>query len=189
MNSYPVSREVPLPAPKIDKPPRQCYPSVAIAQTDDDGGEMRAVIQRVAEGSVSVGGETVGRTGPGLVILLGVGYGDGEREAERLAAKIAHLRIFSDEQDKTNLSALDVAAEALVISQFTLYADCKRGRRPSFTGAASPELAEPLVSYFVGKLRELGLPRVETGSFGAKMLVKIYNDGPFTVVLDTADLP
>jgi D-tyrosyl-tRNA(Tyr) deacylase len=149
---------------------------------------MRAVIQRVSQGTVAVGGEIVGRIGPGLVVLLGVGRDDGEREAEELAAKIAHLRIFADDQGKTNLSALDVGGEMLVISQFTLYADCKKGRRPSFSHAAPPDLAEPLVAYFAGQLRQLGLPRVETGAFGAEMLVEIYNDGPFTVVLDTEEL-
>lgn len=145
---------------------------------------MRAVIQRVRQGKVSVEGQTIGEIGPGLVILLGVGHGDGPAEADQLAAKIATLRIFSDAEGKTNLSLLDVEGEALVISQFTLYADCRKGRRPSFTDAALPEVAAPLVEHFAGQLRQAGVRRVETGQFGAVMLVEIYNDGPFTIVLD-----
>jgi D-tyrosyl-tRNA(Tyr) deacylase len=149
---------------------------------------MRAVIQRVSEGRVSVEGEGIGEIGPGLVILLGAGEGDGQAEADRLADKIATLRILSDAEGKTNLSVLDVDGEALVISQFTLYADCRKGRRPSFVHAAPPEIALPLVDYFADRLRQAGIRRVETGEFGAKMLVEIHNDGPFTVVLDTDDL-
>lgn len=149
---------------------------------------MRAVIQRVSHGRVSVKGETVGEIGLGLVILLGAGHGDGQAEADRLADKIANLRIFADAEGKTNLSILDVAGEALVISQFTLYADCRKGRRPSFIHAAPPEIAAPLVEYFAGRLRQAGIRRVETGVFGAMMLVEIHNDGPFTIVLDTKDL-
>ena len=149
---------------------------------------MRAVIQRVSHGRVSVEGETVGQIGLGLVILLGAGHGDGQAEADRLADKIANLRIFADAKGKTNLSILDVAGEALVISQFTLYADCRKGRRPSFIYAAPPEIAAPLVEYFAGRLRQAGIRRVETGEFGAMMLVEIHNDGPFTIVLDTEDL-
>jgi D-tyrosyl-tRNA(Tyr) deacylase len=152
------------------------------------GEEMRAVIQRVSEGRVTTGGEVVGRIGPGLVILLGVGHDDGEKEAEKLAAKIAHLRIFADDQGKTNLSALDVGGEMLVISQFTLYADCRRGRRPSFTGAARPEVAQPLLACFVRALESEGVSHVAAGVFGAYMLVEIHNDGPFTILLDTDDL-
>jgi D-tyrosyl-tRNA(Tyr) deacylase len=149
---------------------------------------MRAVIQRVRQGRVSVEGETVGEVGPGLVILLGAGHGDGQAEADRLADKIANLRIFSDAQGKTNLSILDVDGEALVISQFTLYADCHKGRRPSFVHAAPPDVAAPLVDHFAERLRQAGLRRVETGEFGAMMLVEIHNDGPFTIFLDTDDL-
>ncbi len=149
---------------------------------------MRAVIQRVREGLVSVEGVTIGRIGPGLVILLGAGPEDGQAEADRLADKIANLRIFADAEGKTNLSVLDVGGEALVISQFTLYADCRKGRRPSFVHAAPPDVAAPLVDYFAGRLRRAGLKRVETGEFGAMMLVEIHNDGPFTIVLDTDDL-
>ena len=149
---------------------------------------MRAVIQRVREGRVSVEGATVGEIGSGLVILLGAGHGDGQAEADRLADKIANLRIFADAEGKTNLSVLDVGGEALVISQFTLYADCRKGRRPSFVHAAPPDVAAPLMDYFAGRLRQAGLGRVETGEFGAMMLVEIHNDGPFTIVLDTDDL-
>ncbi len=149
---------------------------------------MRAVIQRVRQGRVTVEGRVVGEIGPGLVILLGVGPGDDPATADRLADKIAHLRIFADAGGKTNLSLLDVGGQALVISQFTLYADCRKGRRPSFTDAAPPEIAAPLVEYFAGRLRQAGVPRVETGEFGALMLVEIHNDGPFTVILDSDDL-
>jgi D-tyrosyl-tRNA(Tyr) deacylase len=149
---------------------------------------MRAVIQRVRKGRVSVEGETLGEIGPGLVILVGAGHDDGQTEADRLADKIANLRIFADEEGKTNLSALDVGGEALVISQFTLYADCRKGRRPSFIYAAQPDVAAPLVDYFADRLRQAGIRRVETGEFGAVMLVEIHNDGPFTIVLDTDDL-
>jgi D-tyrosyl-tRNA(Tyr) deacylase len=137
---------------------------------------------------VSAEGATLGEIGPGLVILLGAGHGDGQAEADWLADKIANLRIFADAEGKTNLSILDVGGEALVISQFTLYADCRKGRRPSFIHAAPPQVAAPLVDYFAGRLRQAGLSRVETGEFGAMMLVEIHNDGPFTIVLDTDDL-
>ena len=149
---------------------------------------MRAVIQRVRQGRVSVEGQTIGEIGPGLVILLGAGEGDNQAEADRLADKVANLRIFSDAGGKTNLSILDVGGQALVISQFTLYADTRKGRRPSFVHAAAPEVAAPLVDYFAERLRQAGIDRVETGEFGAKMLVEIHNDGPFTIVLDTEDL-
>ena len=149
---------------------------------------MRAIIQRVREGRVSVEGKTIGEIGPGLVILLGAGHGDGPAEADKLAAKIASLRIFADAQGKTNLSLLDVDGEALVISQFTLYANCRKGRRPSFVHAAHPDVAAPLVDDFAGRLRQAGVRRVETGRFGAMMLVEIHNDGPFTIFLDSDDL-
>jgi D-tyrosyl-tRNA(Tyr) deacylase len=149
---------------------------------------MRAVIQRVREGRVSVAGETIGEIGSGLVILLGAGQEDGQAQADRLADKIANLRIFADAEGKTNLSILDVGGEALVISQFTLYADCRKGRRPSFVHAAPPDIAAPLVDYFAGRLQQAGIRRVETGEFGAMMLVEIQNDGPFTIVLDTDEL-
>ncbi|MGD9375636.1 MAG: D-aminoacyl-tRNA deacylase [Anaerolineae bacterium] len=149
---------------------------------------MRAILQRVSKGRVSVEGQIAGEIGPGLVILLGVGHKDEQAEADRLADKIANLRIFADRDGKTNLSILDVGGQALVISQFTLYADCRKGRRPSFTKAAPPDTAAPLVDYFVERLRQAGIRRVETGEFGAMMLVEIHNDGPFTIILDTATL-
>jgi D-tyrosyl-tRNA(Tyr) deacylase len=135
-----------------------------------------------------VHGKVRGAIGLGLVILLGAGHGDGEPEADWLADKIANLRIFPDAEGKTNLSALDVGGEALVISQFTLYADCRKGRRPSFVDAAPPDLAAPLVDHFSERLRQAGIQRVESGEFGAMMLVEIHNDGPFTIVLDTDEL-
>lgn len=147
---------------------------------------MRAVLQRVIKGSVTVEGRITGAIGPGLVILLGVGDGDAVADAELLAGKIANLRIFSDADGKFNLSALDVQAGMLVISQFTLFADCRKGRRPSFTDAARPELAVPLYEKFVEILRSMGFV-VETGEFQADMLVEIHNTGPVTIWLDTAE--
>lgn len=144
---------------------------------------MRIVVQRVTKASVSVDGKVVGHIGPGLVVLLGVARHDGEKQARFLASKVANLRIFADEQSKFNLSALEVGAEALVVSQFTLYGDARKGRRPSFSKAAPPEIAEPLVGAFVAFLEEEGL-HVETGIFGAMMLVEIHNDGPVTIILD-----
>jgi D-tyrosyl-tRNA(Tyr) deacylase len=149
---------------------------------------MRAVIQRVQRGQVSIEGRIVGQIGQGLVILVGAGHGDGQPEADRLADKIANLRIFADAEGKTNLSLLDVSGEALVVSQFTLYADCRKGRRPSFVYAAAPEVAEPLVENLAQRLRQNGVSRVEMGEFGAMMLVEIENDGPFTIFVDTETL-
>jgi len=149
---------------------------------------MRAVIQRVSRGRVLVDDTVLGEIGRGLVILVGAGQGDEPEDAERLAAKIAGLRIFPDAEGKTNLSLLDVDGEALVISQFTLYADCRKGRRPSFTDAALPDVAEPLVDHLAAALRQDGVRRVETGRFGAMMMVEIHNDGPFTIWLDSSDL-
>jgi D-tyrosyl-tRNA(Tyr) deacylase len=149
---------------------------------------MRTVIQRVRRGRVTVEGQMVGEIGPGLVILLGIGQDDSRAEADRLASKIANLRIFSDEEGKTNLSLLDIDGEALVISQFTLYADCRKGRRPSFIHAGHPDVAAPLVDYFADRLRQAGVDRVKTGTFGALMLVEIHNDGPFTIFLDSSEL-
>ena len=149
---------------------------------------MRAIIQRVKRGAVSVDGKTTGTVDTGLVVLIGATHKDTEAEAQRLAHKTANLRIFEDDAGKMNLSALDVGAGILVVSQFTLYADCRRGRRPSFTEAAPPEVAEPLVEHFVGALREAGIARVETGVFRAYMLVEIHNDGPVTIILDTDKL-
>ncbi len=147
---------------------------------------MRAIIQRVSRAAVRVDNEVLGAIGPGLVVLLGVGEGDGEAQARVLAQKIANLRIFADVDSKFNLAALDAGAEMLVVSQFTLFADTRKGRRPSFSGAARPEIAEPLVQRFCAELRSLGL-RVAEGRFGAMMLVEIHNDGPVTIWLDTAD--
>lgn len=147
---------------------------------------MRAIIQRVSRAAVSVDDEVLGAIGPGLVVLLGVGEGDGEAQARVLAQKIANLRIFADAGSKFNLAALDAHAEMLVVSQFTLFADTRKGRRPSFSGAARPEIAEPLVQRFCAELRSLGL-RVAEGRFGAMMMVEIHNDGPVTIWLDTAD--
>lgn len=149
---------------------------------------MRAILQRVTHGRVTVAGEVVGQTGPGFVILLGVTHSDTVADAKKLAEKTANLRVFEDTQGKMNLSALDVGAAMLVISQFTLYADAKKGRRPSFTDAAAPDIAEPLVKQFVGFLQDLGVSGVETGVFGAEMLVSLENDGPVTIILDTATL-
>jgi D-tyrosyl-tRNA(Tyr) deacylase len=144
---------------------------------------MRVVIQRVRQGRVSVDGQTIAEIGRGLVILTGIGPQDGEAQAAYLAEKIANLRIFADAEGKTNLSALDVGGEAIVVSQFTLYADTRKGRRPSFTDAAPPELAEPLVDRFAEVLREQGIP-TQTGQFGAEMLVEIDNDGPVTIWIE-----
>jgi D-tyrosyl-tRNA(Tyr) deacylase len=144
---------------------------------------MRAVVQRVSRGSVSVGGEVVGAIEQGVVVLVGVTHGDTEVQAEWLAQKIAGLRIFEDREGKMNAGLLDVDGAALVISQFTLYADARKGRRPSFTNAARPEVAEPLVEHFIQTLRDHGVP-VETGVFRAHMLVEIHNDGPVTILLE-----
>lgn len=144
---------------------------------------MRAVVQRVSRASVTVNGQVVGHIGRGLMILLGVRTGDTQAEARWLAHKIAGLRIFSDDEGKFNLSVQDVGGAALVVSQFTLYGNARKGRRPSFTDAAAPDLAEPLVSHFVEFLHAEGLP-VETGVFGAAMQVEIHNDGPVTLILE-----
>ena len=148
---------------------------------------MRIVLQRVTQASVSVEGDVVGAIDRGLLILVGVAEGDREEQAEALARKVAGLRIFADAEGRFNESLLDIRGSALVVSQFTLHADVRKGRRPSFTSAARPEVAEPLVDYFARSLREQGVP-VETGVFGAMMSVALVNDGPFTVVIDSADL-
>jgi len=144
---------------------------------------MRLVIQRVRRGRVAVGAETLAEIGPGMVILVGVGRADTPAEAEWLADKCAGLRLFEDEQGKTNLSIHDVGGQALVVSQFTLYADARKGRRPSFTDAAPPEIADPLVRHFAERLAAAGVP-TRTGLFGAHMLVEIENDGPVTILLE-----
>jgi D-aminoacyl-tRNA deacylase len=147
---------------------------------------VRALLQRTSGASVRVGGETVGEAGAGLVVLLGVGPEDDEATADALARRVTELRIFDDEAGRTNLSLVDVGGAVLVVSQFTLYADTRRGRRPGFIGAAAPELAERLYLRFVAALRRLGV-EVATGQFGAVMEVELVNDGPFTIWLDTAE--
>lgn len=147
---------------------------------------MRALLQRTTGARVRVGDEVVGSVDRGLVVLLGVGPNDDEATADMLARKVAELRIFEDEAGRTNRSVLDVGGRALVVSQFTLYADTSRGRRPGFTAAAPPELAERLYLRFAAALAEIGVP-VATGRFGAEMTVELVNDGPFTIWLDTAE--
>jgi D-tyrosyl-tRNA(Tyr) deacylase len=149
---------------------------------------MRTVLQRVRKGTVRVDGQIVGAVDVGFVALVGVTHSDTQAEAELLARKTAKLRVFEDAEGKMNLSALDVGAGMLVISQFTLFADAKKGRRPSFVDAARPEIASPLVDYFVERLRAEGIQHVETGIFGALMQVEIHNEGPVTIILDTAEL-
>ena len=145
---------------------------------------MRIVLQRVSEASVTVGGEVVSRIGPGLLLLVGVAAGDGEAQADWLAEKVVGLRIFGDGEGKMNLSVRDVGGEVLAVSQFTLLADTRKGKRPSFVRAAPPEEAEPLFDHFCERLRASGVGTVETGSFGAMMQVALVNDGPVTIVLE-----
>jgi len=149
---------------------------------------MRIVLQRVRRGSVTVDGAVTGAVELGYVALVGVTHGDTRAQAELLARKTANLRVFEDAAGKMNLSALDVGAGVLVISQFTLYADTRKGRRPSFTDAAAPDLAAPLVDYYAERLRAEGIQRVEHGVFGAMMRVEIHNDGPVTILLDSDEL-
>ena len=148
---------------------------------------MRALIQRVSSASVTIDGEVNGSVNQGLLILLGVTHTDTENDALYLAEKIANLRIFCDEQDKMNLSLLDINGEALVISQFTLYGDCRKGRRPGFSDAARPELADPLYERFIALLKEQGVKKVDTGRFGADMKVELLNDGPVTIIIDSKE--
>jgi D-tyrosyl-tRNA(Tyr) deacylase len=145
---------------------------------------MRAVVQRVSESSVAVGPEVVGRIGRGLLVLLGVATTDTEKESDYLAAKIVNLRIFEDEGGRLNRSLIEVGGEMLVVSQFTLLADCRKGRRPSFTAAAEPELAARLYEHFVRQTAKLGIP-VQTGRFQALMAVSLVNDGPVTLIIDS----
>jgi len=145
---------------------------------------MRAVIQRVTEARVSVRDEIVSSIGPGLCILLGIGVNDGEKDAEFLAAKISSLRIFEDEQGKMNRAVRDINGELLVVSQFTLYGECRKGNRPSFSAAAAPQPAKYLYEYFVQRLRQTGL-EVAMGKFRAHMKIALVNDGPVTLILET----
>lgn len=145
---------------------------------------MKIVLQRVKNASVSVDGEEVSAIGPGLLLLVGVASGDGKSEADWLAAKVAGLRVFTDADEKMNRSVAETGGEVLAVSQFTLLADTRKGRRPSFVHAAPPEEAEPLFDYFREKLKESGVSRVETGRFGAMMDVALTNDGPVTIVLE-----
>lgn len=148
---------------------------------------MRVLIQRVTEGRVVVTEEVVGEIGRGYVLLAGVGEGDDEQTIAKMAEKVVNLRLFNNDEGKFDQSLLDVGGEALVVSQFTLFGDARKGRRPSFIAAARPELAEPLCDLFAVKLKELGVPHVDTGRFGADMKVDIHNDGPVTLWLDSAE--
>lgn len=148
---------------------------------------MKVVLQRVSRASVAVDGEVIGAIGRGFLLLLGVSDTDTEQVADRMVDKICKLRIFEDENGKTNLSLADVDGELLVVSQFTLYADCKKGNRPSFIKAGSPKLAEDLYEYVIARCKER-VQKVEHGSFGAHMMIDLVNDGPFTLALDSEEL-
>jgi len=145
-------------------------------------------MQRVTSGSVAIDGQIVGAIEHGAVLLVGTGTDDTLAHVDKLANKVAHLRVFNDDEGKFNRSLLDVGGAVLVVSQFTLYADARRGRRPSFTDAARPDVAQPLIDAFVQRLRDLGVTDVQTGRFGASMQVTIHNDGPVTIWLDSDDL-
>jgi D-tyrosyl-tRNA(Tyr) deacylase len=147
---------------------------------------VKALLQRVTGASVSVGGEVVGSIGPGLVVLVGVAVGDGDKDIRYLAQKVVNLRIFADKEEKFNLSALDIGAEVLLVSQFTLLADTRKGRRPSFTGAAPPPQAEALFQKLVDEVGASGL-KVATGRFQQHMQLEIHNDGPMTIMLDSRE--
>ncbi|HBN37967.1 MAG TPA: D-tyrosyl-tRNA(Tyr) deacylase [Ruminococcaceae bacterium] len=149
---------------------------------------MKAVIQRVSYSSVVIDGKEVGKTDKGLMLLLGVEQGDTKADADKLIKKIPVLRIFEDENGKMNLSCLDISGEILVVSQFTLCADCSHGRRPSFTASAPPDIANELYMYFVDELRKAGVEKVDTGEFGADMKVSLLNDGPVTIILESREL-
>lgn len=149
--------------------------------------KMRFVIQRVQHASVTIDGEVKGKIGKGFLVLVGVGMDDDERVADKLVQKLVNMRIFEDENGKTNLALKDVGGELLLVSQFTLYADCKKGNRPSFTRAGKPEQAEKLYEYMIQKCRE-EISVVEQGEFGADMKVELLNDGPFTILLDSEEI-
>ncbi|MGN0459745.1 MAG: D-aminoacyl-tRNA deacylase [Ruminococcus sp.] len=149
---------------------------------------MRIVLQRVSFANVEINKEIKGKCNSGFLVLLGVKQGDTEKEADFLASKVANLRVFSDENDKMNLSLLDIGGGALVISNFTLYADCSHGRRPSFINAEKPQRANELYEYFCRQLEKEGVSSVETGEFGADMKVSLLNDGPVTIILDTEEI-
>ena len=146
---------------------------------------MKALVQRVTEGSVTADGQLIGSIGKGLVILFGAGRGDTEKDVDYLAEKCANLRVFEDAAGKMNLSLLDIGGEALVISQFTLYGDCRKGRRPGFSNAADPAEAECFYEHFLTKIAACGVKNVQHGRFGADMKVKIFNDGPVTFLLES----
>jgi D-aminoacyl-tRNA deacylase len=160
--------------------------SIVSIGTEGSGYSVRIVLQRCASASVSVEGDVIGEIGRGLMLLVGVTHEDGESDARWLADKVAGLRIFEDDGGKMNLSVMDIGGAVLSVSQFTLYGDCRSGKRPSFTSAARPELAKPLYETFNGMLRDKGL-QVETGRFGAMMAVSLVNDGPVTLVLDSKE--
>lgn len=145
---------------------------------------MKALIQRVSEARVTVGDTVAGEIGPGFLVLLGVGHSDTEEAADYLARKTAAMRIFEDENDKMNLSLRDIDGSVLVVSQFTLYADCRKGNRPSFTDAGAPDRAEQLYEYFCAQLRKEGIENVQQGVFGAHMQIHLINDGPVTIMLE-----
>jgi D-aminoacyl-tRNA deacylase len=149
---------------------------------------MRVILQRVTQGSVTVDGAITGQIAQGFVALVGVTHDDTQAEADLLAKKTANLRVFEDDAGKMNLSALDIGADVLVVSQFTLYADARKGRRPSFINAAQPDKAEPLVNDYAERLQAEGIQRIAFGVFGAMMQVEIHNDGPVTIILDTDEL-
>lgn len=149
---------------------------------------MRVIVQRVQSSRVEIDGEVSGEIGQGLMVLLGIAEGDGQEQCDFLADKLVHLRIFTDEQERMNLSLQDINGEMLIVSQFTLYGDCKKGRRPSFVAAARPETAVPLYEYFIDAVKRQGVKKVATGQFGADMQVYIQNDGPVTLMLDTDEI-